>query len=467
MSKRPLQTQDAHAMRCASSGEVACRLPCCIKSTQESDDEWGTADDDKPNFVVPQNKAWRQGKLPKRAPVESEDEAFASSDRFAISDRVKIHSLTGPQAPSLNGVSGVIKSFVAETQRFVVLTNADSHGFGGREVAIRPTNLALAAPRPHAPPKLPSQPQVSQPQPRTANASAAAKRAPRVPDWKVAAQREAFANGVALAEHWRRGVDSLHGYVAMEKYDGYRALWDGRTLLTRHGRTIPAPPSLTRLLPTDTRLDGELWMGRVSEGGGVEKAMASFYTSDDAVWNHITYIVFDAPSAAGGFVERLEYAAKRLAESLLSGTGGSTETGPGPSGAAMPAASPRVRVTSTEACEDAATVRRLLACVEARGGEGLILRRADAPFRAGRSRDLLKVKSIHTAEAVVVGWKAEKNSLHMRCQQTEALFDLSWGRGSERPPVGTVLTYKYMARTSTGGPKHASIVCVHGKERRA
>ena len=82
------------------------------------------------------------------------------------------------------------------------------------------------------------------------------------------------------------------------------------------------------------------------------------------------------------------------------------------------------------------------------------------------SSQLLKVKSVHTAEAVVVGWKAERNSVHVRCQQTEVLFDLTWGRASERPAIGTVVTYKYLARAaSTNMPKHATIVCVHGNKR--
>ena len=44
-----------------------------------------------------------------------------------------------------------------------------------------------------------------------------------------------------------------------------------------------------------------------------------------------------------------------------------------------------------------------LARVLARGGEGLILHRGDAPYRAGRSDDVLKLKPYEDAEARVIG----------------------------------------------------------------
>lgn len=363
----------------------------------------------------------------------------SSQQDFSVGDRIKLHSLAGDKAATFNGVSGVIKSFIPQTGRWCVQTDSDSHGYGGKELAVRPVNLALAAPQLR---KLPKQPH--------------AARSASVPEWKIKTERCARQMGVALAETFRSGQDDLRGYLAMEKYDGYRALWNGTELHTRRGFLIPAPPSFTRLLPADTNLDGELWMGRVSEGGGVEKAMASFHTSSEDVWRRVSYIVFDAPSASGGFASRLALAAKRLAEHV-----------PLPShGSVLP--SSLVRVAAAEPCEDEATAMRLLNDVESRGGEGLILRKGSAPFRAGRSRDLLKLKSVHTAEAAVLGWKSGKNALHVRCMETGACFDLTWGRSFERPRPSSVVTYRFMSRSQeTNVPKHATIVCVHGKERQS
>ena len=55
---------------------------------------------------------------------------------------------------------------------------------------------------------------------------------------------------IALADYW-----------VSEKYDGVRALWDGRQLRSRRGKPIHAPAWFIAPLP-DTALDGELWIAR-------------------------------------------------------------------------------------------------------------------------------------------------------------------------------------------------------------
>ena len=49
--------------------------------------------------------------------------------------------------------------------------------------------------------------------------------------------------------------------LVSEKYDGVRALWDGRVLRHRSGRAVAAPRSFLAALPSEP-LDGELWLGR-------------------------------------------------------------------------------------------------------------------------------------------------------------------------------------------------------------
>ena len=48
------------------------------------------------------------------------------------------------------------------------------------------------------------------------------------------------------------------GWYLTEKFDGMRLYWDGSQFFTRQGRTINAPESITKQLPT-VGLDGELW----------------------------------------------------------------------------------------------------------------------------------------------------------------------------------------------------------------
>jgi hypothetical protein len=63
-----------------------------------------------------------------------------------------------------------------------------------------------------------------------------------------------------LAGIYAGQVDPARCFVS-EKYDGVRALWDGRVLRHRSGRAVSAPPSFIASLPA-VPLDGELWLGR-------------------------------------------------------------------------------------------------------------------------------------------------------------------------------------------------------------
>lgn len=50
-------------------------------------------------------------------------------------------------------------------------------------------------------------------------------------------------------------------YLVSEKFDGVRAIWDGKVLRFRSGRAINAPGWFIAKLPLQ-KLDGELWLAR-------------------------------------------------------------------------------------------------------------------------------------------------------------------------------------------------------------
>jgi DNA ligase-1 len=60
-----------------------------------------------------------------------------------------------------------------------------------------------------------------------------------------------------LATDWDSS-ENPKGWWMTEKYDGLRALWDGRYLYSRLGRMIKSPEFFTEGLPS-IALDGELW----------------------------------------------------------------------------------------------------------------------------------------------------------------------------------------------------------------
>ena len=52
------------------------------------------------------------------------------------------------------------------------------------------------------------------------------------------------------------------GWYLSEKYDGYRALWDGKNFRSRNNNIYNVPEQFSRWLPPGIALDGELFLGR-------------------------------------------------------------------------------------------------------------------------------------------------------------------------------------------------------------
>lgn len=243
-----------------------------------------------------------------------------------------------------------------------------------------------------------------------------------------------------LAETDRGQVD-VSRYLVSEKYDGVRAYWDGRQLLSRGGHPIAAPAWFLAALPP-RKLDGELWMGRgrFEEMSGVARREVP----DDAAWKQVTYMLFELPGAEGTFAQR----ARRLQE------------------IATQAGVSWVKAVEQFRLADRRALKRLLAEVRRAGGEGLMLHLADAPYITGRSDVLLKVKAWHDAEAQVIGhlpgrgrYTGMLGALRVRAPDGRE-FKLGTGfTDAQRrlpPAVGTTVTYRYRDLTERGLPRHAS-----------
>jgi len=234
--------------------------------------------------------------------------------------------------------------------------------------------------------------------------------------------------------------------LVSEKYDGVRALWDGRALRFRSGRPIAAPGAFLRALPEEP-IDGELWLGR----GRFEalSAIVRTTTPRDADWARVRYMAFELPIGTGTFAARAA-ALARLAERLP----------PGPLVAA-----PQERVG------DRAALMRRLAAVVADGGEGLMLHVASAPVASGRGGELMKLKPHLDAEAVVVGMRpgAGRHRGAVGALEVEAADGRRFFVGSglsdalrrDPPPPGSVITYRYRDLTSTGLPRFPTYLRRH------
>lgn len=244
---------------------------------------------------------------------------------------------------------------------------------------------------------------------------------------------------VLLAEVWNADrAASLEAYWVSEKLDGVRAVWDGKTLRFRSGRPVPAPDWFLAALPAEP-LDGELWLGR--QRFDELSAIVRKARPVDAEWRRVRYMIFDQPGAAGDFSARLDHLRHLLAAH--------------PDGPAMLIEQFRVA--------DAKALRSRLLAVVRGGGEGLMLHRADAAYRAGRSDDLLKLKPWEDAEATVVAVIPGKGRLagRMGALLVETAdgrrFRLGGGfsdRERRDPPApGTLVTYRYTSLTPAGLPR--------------
>lgn len=242
-----------------------------------------------------------------------------------------------------------------------------------------------------------------------------------------------------LAQHYRAGL-LVNDYWVSEKYDGVRALWTGHQLLSRQGLPIRAPQWFTAGWP-QTPMDGELWAGR-GQFSAVQAAVARS-TPEDSLWRRLRYMVFDLPDTPGNFGQRLS-----TLHSMV---------------AAMDR--PWVQAAAQWRVDSHGELMAQLRRLEKAGAEGLMLRRDDAPYRGGRSDDLLKLKSFDDAEAVVVGHVPGRGKYR---GQTGALLvvmpdgrHLRLGSGlpdalrRHPPPLGTVVTYRFNGAHPDGLPRFA------------
>ncbi len=250
-----------------------------------------------------------------------------------------------------------------------------------------------------------------------------------------------------LAQHYQQGID-VKQYLISEKYDGVRAFWDGKQLISRQGNTINAPDWFIKNLPK-TQLDGELWMGRGkfdALSGAVRKE-----SPIDAEWKNIHYQIFELPNAKGTFEARANQIVQIVKQANL----------------------PQLNAVTQFRLNDEKALKLRLNQVVKNGGEGLMLHRADALYVTGRSDVLLKLKPLYDAEAKVIAHTAGKGKyagkLGALLVETPQGIRFKLGTGfsdaqRENPPkIGSTVTYTFKDTTKNGKPKFASFLRVRNE----
>jgi len=234
-------------------------------------------------------------------------------------------------------------------------------------------------------------------------------------------------------------------YWVSEKFDGVRAIWNGRELRFRSGRRVNAPAWFTEHFPPQP-LDGELWLGRGEFdrlSGIVRKEQP-----DDAEWRQVRYMLFELPDAPGTFSERIA----RMQEMVEA------------------ARIPWLQAVEQFRVRDRAELQQRLSKVLKQRGEGLMLHLADAPYATGRSDVLLKLKPWLDAEATVIEHLPGKGKYRgmlgaLRLEMPDGKrFSLGTGFSDavrrNPPPVGALVTYRYRELNQNGLPRFASYLRV-------
>ncbi|MFO0968606.1 MAG: DNA ligase [Gemmataceae bacterium] len=267
--------------------------------------------------------------------------------------------------------------------------------------------------------------------------------APQRPAKKTADGEDGAGPPLLLAQSWDNAAD-LSGWWMSEKLDGVRAYWDGKQFLSRLGNLFHAPEWFTAGLP-ETPLDGELWIERKK----FQRTVSVVRRQDKSdLWREVRFLVFDAPAAGGGFEERMAFITDCLAK-----------------------ARPEFAAQHVhELCRGIEHLRGELARVEDLGGEGLMLREPRSKYEAGRSSTLLKVKTFHDAEALVLGHEPgagrHKGRLGALAVQLADGTKLRVGTGfsdaeREKPPgVGSTIVFRYQELSEAGVPRFPSYVGV-------
>lgn len=247
---------------------------------------------------------------------------------------------------------------------------------------------------------------------------------------------------ILLALEYQADVELKH-YLVSEKFDGVRAIWDGKQLLTRKGNVIRAPAWFTKDFPA-IALDGELWLahGKFDVLSGIVRKELPI----DAEWRGITYLVFELPHAQGTFEARAQKIVATVKRANIS----------------------HLKAVKQFRVKDQTELNQRLKQVVAAGGEGLMLHRLDSHYVSGRSAALLKLKLQYDAEATVVAHTAGrgkyKNKLGALLVQTPEGLRFKLGTGlsdaqRENPPrIGSIVTYTYRGKTPNGIPKFASFL---------
>lgn len=289
---------------------------------------------------------------------------------------------------------------------------------------------------------------------------------------------QAFAQdlGIILLKVYNKKMfenQSIQGYLASEKLDGVRGIWNGKELRSKQGKLIDVPKCWLEGFPA-FGLDGELWIGR-RNFEETSKIVRSRGLSCDK-WNKVTYNVFDVPNCGNDTKHKAfgSFEIKKLEKNKQSCTlqerlfilEDFLQHYP----------NPHIRVIQQIPLSSDKQLQDLFSTIVQKGGEGVVLRKNSYPYEEFRTTNALKLKPYEDAECLIIGYTKGKGHFSNKvgaiiCEQesstfstqpketknTKIIFKIGIGMSDEfranPPPIGTIITYKYTGLTKNNLPK--------------
>ncbi|TCJ98521.1 DNA ligase-1 [Volucribacter psittacicida] len=233
-------------------------------------------------------------------------------------------------------------------------------------------------------------------------------------------------------------AQDIQGWVMSEKLDGVRGYWDGKHLFSRNGYLLSPPSYFTQHFPPFA-IDGELF----SQRNQFEQISAIVRSEQDQGWDTLKLYVFDVPNQQGDLTERLQYLRDYLAQNPT----------------------PYIQIIPQIPIQNQQHLQDFLAQVEQNQGEGVVIRDPKAPYIAGRSQRILKVKSTLDEECTVIAHHQGQGQFAqvlgaITCENHRGQFKIGSGFNlAERqnpPAIGSVITYRYRGVTNNGKPRFAT-----------
>lgn len=229
---------------------------------------------------------------------------------------------------------------------------------------------------------------------------------------------------------------NISGWLMSEKLDGIRAIWDGKKLISRNENIFFAPTWFVKNFPP-FKLDGELY-SKANDFENISSITSKKYPNES--WKQLKYYIFEVPNQDGNLTKRLEVLQNYLKNHDVK----------------------YIKIIKQIKVKNKSHMKKFLKEVEKKGGEGVVLRDANAKYIAKRTSKALKVKSFHDSECVVVaihkGKGKYKNKLgSLTCKDSNISFKIGSGfsdaQRTNPPSLGDIITYKHQGYTKNKKPR--------------